>query len=98
MDPSGTDPAVGTPADYGDTLYRVYFEVGEWQDIARDAITAFLFERRQAHASFSGAPAELRLRPHGYEVDLPMQLIPEVVRVLAAHNIAVYQVVRTERR
>lgn len=97
MDPSGTDPAVGTPADYGDTLYRVYFEVGEWQGIARDAITAFLLDRHHAHASFSVAPAELRPRPHGYEVDLPMQLIPEVVRVLAERNIAVYQVVRTAR-
>lgn len=36
----------------------------------------------------------LRARPHGYEVDLPMQLIPEVVRALADKNMAVYQVVR----
>ena len=30
MDPDATDPTLGTPADYSDALYPVYFEVGEW--------------------------------------------------------------------
>ena len=31
---------------------------------------------------------------HGYELELPMQVIPEVVNLLSKKNIAVYQVVR----
>jgi hypothetical protein len=84
----------GTPDDYGDTLYRVYFEVGEWEGIARDAIIAFLVERANDHPAFDFDDSLLHARPHGYEVDLPMQLIPEVVRALAERNVAVYQVVR----
>ena len=84
----------GTPDDYGDRLYRVYFEVGEWEGIARDAIIAFLVERASDHPAFDFDASLLHARPHGYEVDLPMQLIPEVVRALAERNVAVYQVVR----
>jgi len=84
----------GTPDDYGDTLYRVYFEVGEWEGIARAAITTFLVERARDHPAFDFDASLLHARPHGYEVDLPMQLIPEVVRALAEQNMAVYQVVR----
>ncbi|WP_422507677.1 hypothetical protein [Stenotrophomonas sp. GZD-301] len=94
MAPSEPDPTAGTPADYSDRLYRVYIEVGEWQYIARDAITAFLLERSRTHPAFDFTPAALHPRPHGYEVDLPMQLIPELVRALAERNVAVYQVVR----
>ncbi|MFN4161946.1 MAG: hypothetical protein ACK4FW_08205 [Stenotrophomonas sp.] len=94
MDSSEPDPAQGTPREYSDALYRVYFEVGEWQDIARDAITAFLVERSRDHPAFDFAPAALEVKAHGYEVDLPMQLIPEVVRVLAERNVGIYQVVR----
>lgn len=83
-----------TPSDYSDALYRVYFEVGEWEGIARDAITAFLVERASDHPAFDFDASLLHARPHGYEVDLPMQLIPEVVRALAEQNVAVYQVVR----
>jgi len=93
-----TDPTVdsvhGTPRDYGDTLHRVYFEVGEWEGVARDAITAFLVERARDNPAFDFDASRLHARPHGYEVDRPMQLIPEVVRALADKNMAVYQVVR----
>lgn len=88
------DPVHGTPRDYGDTLYRVYFEVGESEDIARDAITTFLVQRASDNPAFDFDASLLHARPHGYEVDLPMQLIPEVVRALAEQNVAVYQVVR----
>lgn len=97
MNPSHTEPVSGTPADYSDTLYRVYFEVGEWQHAARDAIRTFLQQRNHPDASFNVRPDAVRERPHGYEADLPMQLIPEVVQALAARNIAVYQVVRMAR-
>ncbi len=31
---------------------------------------------------------------HGYETELPIQCVPDIVRLLSAENIAVYQVVR----
>ncbi len=94
MAPAGMASAVGTPADYSNALYRVYVEVGESDFIARDAITAFLVERSADHPAFHFVPEALLARDHGYELDLPMQLIPEVVRALAAANVAVYQVRR----
>jgi hypothetical protein len=93
VDASQSDPRSGTPADYTAALYRVYFEVGEWQNIARDAIRDFLL----SHPGVEFQPSDLRARDHGYEVDLPMQLIPEVVRALAEHNVAIYQVLRRPR-
>lgn len=96
MDSDGNDPQRGTHADYSDTLYRVYFEVGEWQGIAREAMTGFLLERSKDHPAFHFSAELLRSTGQGYEVDLPMQLIPEVVRALVARNVAVYQV-RPER-
>jgi len=86
-----------TPADYSDALYRVYFEVGEWQRTAFDAISAFLLERSREHPACRFDPASVQAVDHGYELDLPMQLIPEVVRALAERNVAVYQVVRRGR-
>lgn len=93
------DPAelTGTPKDYSDVLQRVYFEVGEFEGIARSAIIRFLTERARDHAAFDFDASLLKQRPHGYEVDLPIQLVPEVVRALAAANVAVYQVIRFPR-
>lgn len=86
-----------TPADYSDALYRVYFEVGEWQQVALGAISAFLLERSRDHPAFHFDPASVQRVDHGYALELPMQLIPEVVRALAERNVAVYQVVRRGR-
>ncbi|WP_256775680.1 MULTISPECIES: hypothetical protein [unclassified Stenotrophomonas] len=98
MEPDATDPALASPADYSDVLYPVYFEVGEWQHVVRDAMIAFLVQRSDGHPAFHFAPDALRTTAHGYEVDLPMQLIPEVVRALAERNVAIYQVVRRQPR
>lgn len=42
-------------------------------------------------------PSDIRARQHGYEVDLRMQLIPELVRALTVRNVAIYQVLRLQR-
>ena len=86
-----------TPADYSDALYRVYFEVGEWQQVALGAISAFLLERSRDQPAFHFDPVSVQRLDHGYALELPMQLIPEVVRALAERNVAVYQVVRRGR-
>jgi hypothetical protein len=35
--------------------------------------------------------------PYGYEAELPIQCLPDVLRTLSVHNIAVYQVVRNAK-
>lgn len=38
--------------------------------------------------------ASMIVLAHGYETELPIQCVPDLVRLLSAENIAVYQVVR----
>lgn len=76
---------IGTPRDYTDNLYRVYFELPDPDGLAGKIIADFVGPER--------ACAILRLA-HGYETELPIQCIPEIVRLLALQNLSVYQVVR----
>jgi len=75
----------GTTRDYSSAMYRVYFEVGEHQGMARRAIEAYLGPERSKN---------LTVLPYGYECELAIQCVPDIVRELAQQNIAVYQVVR----
>lgn len=88
---------IGTPRDYTDDLYRVYFEVGEHEGFAKGVIVSFLTARSQNDSGSSFSSASLRTHGQGYEVDIRMQLIPELVRELAAKNVGVYQVVRINK-
>lgn len=76
---------IGTPRDYTSGLYRVYFEVGEFKNSANKILKEFL------GPDACGSITELT---HGYEVELPIQCVPDIVRELVQANIAVYQVVR----
>ena len=82
--PCGT-AEIGSPRDYSDDRYLVYFEVGEHQNRARAIIESYLDDARRAR---------MESLPHGYLVEIPIQVTPEIVRDLAAANIAVYQVKR----
>lgn len=76
---------IGTPLDYTSDVYRVYFEVREHEGMVKEIISDFLgAERAKKVATLA----------HGYEIELPIQCIPEVVKLLTDRNIAVYQVVR----
>jgi hypothetical protein len=79
---------IGTPRDYSSDLYRVYFEVGEFKNSARKILREFL------GGDASGSMTELA---HGYEVELPIQCVPDILRQLVEANIAVYQIVRYEK-
>ena len=79
---------IGTPRDYTSDMYRFYFEVGEHAGKARNIITNFLGEERAK---------TLIALPHGYEMDLPIQCVPDLLRDLVQANIAVYQVVRVAK-
>ncbi|MET0655950.1 MAG: hypothetical protein ABWY94_10320 [Pseudoxanthomonas sp.] len=87
----------GTLRDYTDDLYRVYFELGESGNLAADAMKRLLISRVQGISVPSFTPASIVQKGDGYEVDIPMQIIPELVRDLAMHNVAVYQVIRVNK-
>ena len=76
---------LGTPRDYTSALYRVYFEVADPNAAAGKIIADFIGSERAT---------SIVTLAHGYEVALPIQCVPEIVRLLSAENIAIYQVVR----
>ncbi|GAD79487.1 hypothetical protein [Vibrio ezurae] len=82
----------GTPQDYSDDLYLVYFEVAHAQETSQGAtlevLTSFLNDK--------SADQIVHLE-HGYQMAMPMQTIPDVVRHLTEKNIAVYQVRRGKK-
>lgn len=79
--------------DYSSVLHRVYFELGEHEGFAGSVLHGFLLARSEGGALFPYDDSLLGRRDGGYEVRIPAQIIPEVVRALAARDIAVYQVV-----
>jgi hypothetical protein len=84
-DPPYNSAEIGTPRDYSSDTYRVYFEVSDPHGTALKIITDFLGAHRTA---------SMVVLAHGYETELPIQCVPDIVRMLSAENIAVYQVVR----
>lgn len=90
MDPTDIDSSnevslLGTPKDYSDDMYRFFFEVGEYQNAARNIIRNLLSPEK------SGSMVSL---PYGYELELPIQCVPDLVKQLEKENIAIYQIVR----
>lgn len=76
---------IGTPLDYTSDVYRVYFEVRDPSGAAGKIIADFVGSERAAN---------IVSLAHGYETELPIQCIPEIIRLLSAENIALYQVMR----
>jgi hypothetical protein len=76
---------IGTPLDYTSDMYRFYFEVGVVDDIAETALLRFLGPKRVE---------SLVHLAHGYEIDLPIQVVPDLVQVLVNAGVGIYQIVR----
>lgn len=76
---------IGTPLDYTEDLYRFYFEIPDVDGSAEGLLNKFL---GTAHA------AQLQRLTHGFELVLPIQSVPDIVRLLTRDNIAIYQIVR----
>ena len=76
---------IGTPLDYTSDVYRVYFEILDSRNEGKRIISDFIGRVRSE---------KIVTLTHGYEVELPIQCVPDVVRLLISANIAVYQVVR----
>ena len=78
----------GTPKDYSSDVYKIYFEVAECKGIALSILESYLgpyYSKNIIHLTF------------GYEVFMPIQSVPDVIRLLNEKNIALYQVVRREK-
>ncbi|MEP4149440.1 MAG: hypothetical protein ABJL54_19625 [Halioglobus sp.] len=76
---------IGTPLDYTEDLYRFYLEVrdtdGQVERLLRDFVGSTQAE-------------QLQRLTHGFELTLPIQCVPDIVRLLTNENIAIYQIVR----
>jgi hypothetical protein len=84
-DPPYETSEIGTPLDYTEDLYRFYFEIRDTNGVAERALNRFL---GREHAKC------LHRLTHGFEMDLPIQSVPDLIRILSGENIAIYQVVR----
>ena len=76
---------IGTPKDYTDDLYLVYFEVGEHQGKAKKILEDYLSEERKG---------TIQTLTHGYIIEIALQCTPDIVKRLAVENIGIYQVNR----
>lgn len=76
---------IGTPRDYTEDVYNVYFEVGEYKEIALNIFTTYLGEDK-AHSISKLA--------HGYELEIPIQCVPDIAKLLCEGGIGIYQIVR----
>ena len=79
--PPYTSEEIGTPKDYTEDQYKVYFEVVDVEDRVREILGAY-----------SQNPIEALT--HGYEAILAIQMIPDIIQEIISHNIAIYQVIR----
>ena len=84
-DPPYETLEIGTPRDYTSDIYKVYLEVGKTDDVILNILTDYMGVDKARN---------IIVLTHGYELELPIQVIPEVVSLLSKKNIAVYQVVR----
>ena len=84
-DPPYETSEIGTPLDYTEDLYRFYFEIRDTNGVAERALNRFLGNE---HAK------RLHRLTHGFEMDLPIQSVPDLIRILSDESIAIYQVVR----
>lgn len=62
--------------------------IGEWKGITLDIITSFVGDSHSKHI--------LHLE-FGYELAMPIQFIPDVVRLLSQKDIGIYQIVRGDK-
>jgi hypothetical protein len=78
----------GTPRDYSEDIYKVYFEVEGSEIVVLDIL------RKIVGDPYSKYILQLEF---GYELGMPIQCIPDLVRLLSQSNIAIYQVVRGDK-
>lgn len=80
-DPAYDSSEIGTPRDYTNDKYKVYFEVSDVNSMVESILL-----------NYSSTPVQKL--DHGYEAVLAIQMVPDIIREISIHNIAIYQVVR----
>jgi hypothetical protein len=80
-DPSYVSEEIGTPKDYTDDMYKVYFEVADVEEKIFNLLEIYSY-------------APIEKLTNGYEAVLHIQMIPDIIRVISSRNIAIYQVIR----
>lgn len=68
------------------------FEIGEFEGLGKGIIERYLASNGHRADTKSYL---LRTVQYGYELEIPMQVIPEIIQALSRERVAVYQVVRT---
>lgn len=76
---------IGTSRDYTEDVYKVYFEVGEYKETALNILATYLGEDK-AHSITKLA--------HGYELEIPIQCVPDIASLLCEGGVGIYQIVR----
>lgn len=76
---------MGTPLDYSESVYRFYLEVADCRAATRHVIEEFLPQHYIA---------QIVDLDYGFELEMPIQSAPDLVRLLSNENIAIYQLVR----
>ncbi len=86
-DPSHQSDAtsMGTPLDYSESVYRFYLELADCRPTTKRLIEDFLPQH---------LAAQIVNLDYGFELEMPIQCAPDLVRLLSNENIAVYQLVR----
>jgi hypothetical protein len=69
----------------------VVFEIGEHEGLGKRIIMDYLTANGHRVDPQSYL---LQTTPYGYELEIPMQVIPEIIQALNREKVAVYQVVR----
>jgi len=78
----------GTLKDYSADVYKIYFEVAESKGVALSALESYLGPIHSKNIIHCAS---------GYEVTMPIQSVPDVIRLLYEKHIAIYQVIRGEK-
>lgn len=76
---------IGTPRDYTEDVYKVYFEVGEYKESALNILATYLGKDKE-HSITKLA--------HGYELEIPIQCVPDIANLFCEGGVGIYQIVR----
>ena len=82
---SYNDKILGTPRDYSDRRHSFYFELADPEGLPSVVLKEWLGPARFA---------QVVRQPHGFQIEMPIQEVPDVIRRLVTANVAIYQVAR----
>lgn len=82
---NSADKSLGTPRDYTDRRHSFYFELADPEGMPSVILKEWLGPDRFA---------QVVRHPFGFQIEMPIQEVPDVIRRLVNADVAIYQVVR----